>query len=258
MILRGSGEGRASVMLLRAAMQDARLSYRARGILAAVMSRPDDWRNDIELIAAGGREGERAVAGALRELARLGYLRRERVRASNGRLATEWVITDDPALLAPPVTSPAPPRRRPERTSPPAPRAATTASPAATSPAASALAGEVETALPQIRFTPRVLHAEAARLAADAWTPDQLRSALGAHDWAGARAGAVVAWLRDLTPDHRPAPAPAPRLPWCGDCDPASRRLLDAEERPIAGSCCPACGGAAPVIDVTDTATVRL
>jgi hypothetical protein len=78
------------------ALRDPRLSYRARGILAEILSRPDDWKTSAAAIAARARadrgskgEGVWIVLDAFRELAACGYLDRPRVRGSRGRMATE-------------------------------------------------------------------------------------------------------------------------------------------------------------------------
>jgi hypothetical protein len=94
----------------------------------------------------------------------------------------------------------------------------------------------------------RVLTVEATRLDGLGWSPDALRRAVDAHDWAGARtAGAVVAWLRDLAePPPPPAPAgPVHRAPWCGSCsDPSRRRAIHPETGNVTADPCPDCGTA--------------
>lgn len=243
------------VAVLRSAMQDRRLSYRARGILGAVLSRPDDWRTDTERLAAESSEGERAVGTALQQLARYGYLRREKVRDARGRLSTEWVLTDDPSLIS---TEPQLPRAGSPRAGSPRaekPRGlleieTEEVTPPPTPPperASDALADELvvvvvngigETRPP----APRTLRAECRRLAAGGWTPEALAHSVRGHDWTGARAGAVIAWLRDQ-PEHPPSRPVAhrERPEWCGTCDPSSRRLLDAQGRPRARTRCPNC-----------------
>jgi hypothetical protein len=77
--------------------RDERLSYRARGILNDLLSRPDNWRIDAEQIARHGREGRDAVRAALRELETAGYLKRIRVRdETTNRMSTISVLYDVP------------------------------------------------------------------------------------------------------------------------------------------------------------------
>jgi len=77
-------------------LRDERLSYRARGLLVAVLSRPDNWRVSRERLAADGLEGRDAVNTALNELEAAGYLVRQREQHPDGRWTTELVIHDTP------------------------------------------------------------------------------------------------------------------------------------------------------------------
>ena len=90
----------------------------------------------------------------------------------------------------------------------------------------------------------RTLRAEGQRLALLGWDQDRLREVVHDHDWTNAGAGAVVTWLRELT-EPPPAPVPPrPRPAWCGDCDQASRLLVDEQGRPRRGQACPTCSPA--------------
>lgn len=76
------------------------MSYRAQGVLTALLSRPDDWRASAARLAAKRKEGRDAVEAALRELDALGYLIRKRVQYSTGLWGWIWVYGDDPELVA--------------------------------------------------------------------------------------------------------------------------------------------------------------
>jgi hypothetical protein len=277
-IYRGAGSGDAVYPLRRAAAQDDRLSYRARGILAAVMSRPKNWRvGGIEQLAQEGREGEAAVAAALLELEHFGYLRRVRIRIGRGdpsgrragSVVTAWDMTDDPSLLvstgtqlpragqpragqprggsprggSPRGGSPrgGKPRdleiEREGRETPPPPPADDGPDPAEVDELVGVVVRELQGRAPLPAA--RTLRARCAELAAAAWTPDQVARLVREHDWSGARAGAVVALLRD--PGTPPAPGrggAASRPAWCGACD-ESTRLLESPETGVQR--CPTC-----------------
>lgn len=79
-------------------LRDSRLSYRARGLLCAMLSYPDDWRFNRDWLAGQSeREGQTAVRTALQELERHGYLKRERRKnPATGKFGWEHVLYDTP------------------------------------------------------------------------------------------------------------------------------------------------------------------
>lgn len=84
------------------AVTDERLSFRARGLLAYMLSRPPGWRFSAERIQAESpTEGRQAVAAGLRELSAAGYYRTERVKGSDGRFGMVTHVAESPDLLPP-------------------------------------------------------------------------------------------------------------------------------------------------------------
>jgi hypothetical protein len=76
-------------------LRDARLSYRARGVLVSLLSRPDNWRMSAEQLAGETTsEGRDAIRSALRELEIVGYLHRQKVRKLDGTFGHEAVVYD--------------------------------------------------------------------------------------------------------------------------------------------------------------------
>ena len=85
-------------ILSNAVINDERLSFRARGVLVWLLSKPDDWHTRSESIAAQSpKEGRVAVRSALRELADLGYLVREKIQDERGRWSTIQTVYEEPA-----------------------------------------------------------------------------------------------------------------------------------------------------------------
>lgn len=77
-------------------LEDRRLSWRARGILAYLLSRPPGWDTDSERLAAIAKEGRDAVRTALTELEKARYLFRVKMQGNGGLWATEYVLYDRP------------------------------------------------------------------------------------------------------------------------------------------------------------------
>jgi hypothetical protein len=57
---------------------DARMSFRARGVLAFLLAKPDDWETRTTDLPAQGKEGRDAIRTAMKELRDLGYMSQER------------------------------------------------------------------------------------------------------------------------------------------------------------------------------------
>lgn len=75
------------VMLDKRFLEDDRLSWRAKGILSYLLSKPDDWQTrEVDLVKRS-REGREAVRSAMRELEACGYMRREQKRSGGGSFA---------------------------------------------------------------------------------------------------------------------------------------------------------------------------
>lgn len=100
----------AFVQIPSATIQDSRLSFRARGILAYLLDKPDGWDVRSEAIAndsppnRDGKpgEGRQAIRTALKELGEFGYYRLERRRLLDGTFTMGTAIseTPDPAWAA--------------------------------------------------------------------------------------------------------------------------------------------------------------
>ena len=91
------------VQISNAALQDERLSWSARGILAFVLSLPPDQHLTAAWLEKQAPNGREAVRSALRELERFGYFLRTRRPGISGHWEWEQVISDAPitAQVAP-------------------------------------------------------------------------------------------------------------------------------------------------------------
>lgn len=122
---------REFVQVDNAVVQNGALSYRARGVLAYVMSLPDEAAMDsVSIASACSAEGRDAVRGAIKELEHAGHYWRRKVRIDGGRVVTDIAYTEEsicpwdddgitPIRLVPPLHDQAPrPSPEPEIPSP--------------------------------------------------------------------------------------------------------------------------------------------
>lgn len=80
-------------------VRDQRLSFKARGIAAYLLSHTEGFRTTVATIAKANGVGLEQVQSGLRELEKLGYISREQPRDQQGRVQEiDYVITDYPGL----------------------------------------------------------------------------------------------------------------------------------------------------------------
>lgn len=90
-----------------AVLRDYRLSWRARGLLAELLSYPPDYVISVDELVkrarrvSGATEGRDAMRAAVRELKNVGYIVSTRRQDARGRWVTEVEVTDDPAYDMP-------------------------------------------------------------------------------------------------------------------------------------------------------------
>lgn len=81
-------------VLSNSVLRDQRLSYKARGLLAYILSMPDNFRFTVELLTRTSPDGRQSVISGMRELREAGYLTIRRHQTSDGRWHTEQTIHD--------------------------------------------------------------------------------------------------------------------------------------------------------------------
>jgi hypothetical protein len=87
-------------------LRDHRLSFRARGILVSVLSRPDNWRTSADSLANESVEGRGAILTALKELETCGYLERVKYQNEQGHWVSDSLIFDKPKYGKPTSAEP--------------------------------------------------------------------------------------------------------------------------------------------------------
>lgn len=82
-------EGAPFAQIANEALRDRRLSYRARGILAMVLSHSEEWEAGRDwLVEQSDKDGREAVQSALNELRELGYRQVTKEQAEDGSVRT--------------------------------------------------------------------------------------------------------------------------------------------------------------------------
>lgn len=73
-------------MISNSVLRDKKLSWKARGILAYLLSLPDDWQIYESELIKHATDGRDSLRSGIKELEGRGYLLKERIRDENGRL----------------------------------------------------------------------------------------------------------------------------------------------------------------------------
>lgn len=76
------------VTMNRTVLNDERLSWKAKGIMAYMLSMPDDWKFYMNELVKHATDGERALRAGFKELQELGYVVRRPIR--EGQRIKEW------------------------------------------------------------------------------------------------------------------------------------------------------------------------
>lgn len=104
-IIRSARKERDFSILSNIVLQDPNLSMRGLGLLVRLLSRPDNWETNSEVLAREfdcGREQMRAVLGELRDL---GYMKLVKSQDAKGHWSSQWFVLEEPEQkdLSPPL-----------------------------------------------------------------------------------------------------------------------------------------------------------
>ncbi|MFV1457131.1 DnaD domain protein [Bacillus mycoides] len=88
-------------------LRDERLSWKAKGILAYILSLPDDWVFYMEEISTHAKDGIDSLRVGMKELKKFGYIRRFPVKNEKGKI-TNWetIIYEVPQVENPHMEKP--------------------------------------------------------------------------------------------------------------------------------------------------------
>lgn len=85
------------VQIPNAWLRDSRLSYKARGLLAELMTHAPGFQVSRERLSRNGQDGDRAIRTAIAELEAAGYLKRSQSRSDGQRFGAAVWVTCDPS-----------------------------------------------------------------------------------------------------------------------------------------------------------------
>ena len=96
------------VQIDKRCLDDTRLSWKAVGLLAYLLSRPPDWQIRVSHLSNLRKQGRRVVQTGLNELKACGYLQVVIIRDDSGRITGKcYVVSESPDDLdatLPPVS----------------------------------------------------------------------------------------------------------------------------------------------------------
>jgi len=85
------------VQIDKRVLEDHRLTWRSKGILAYLLSKPSGWKVNVKDIWNNGAEGRNAVQDCLVELQKIGYAKLITIPGEQGKLmGSQWQVTEEP------------------------------------------------------------------------------------------------------------------------------------------------------------------
>ena len=88
-------------------LRDPNLSNKARGLLSTMLSLPDNWDYTTRGLAKICKDGVDGITAQLKELEQYGYLIRNRIRDTSGRIVDmEYIIYERPHTASPDTEKP--------------------------------------------------------------------------------------------------------------------------------------------------------
>lgn len=87
------------VIIDKRPLNDKRLSWKAKGLIAHLLTKPDDWQVVLEDLVNRSPDGKTAVRSGLHELRQFGYAEFAATKAGNGLFTgSAWTIYEQPPM----------------------------------------------------------------------------------------------------------------------------------------------------------------
>ena len=94
------------VVMNKTALHDPRLSWKAKGLHAYMLSMPNDWKFYDDDLVKHAKDGKDALKSAIKELKQYGYMRRERRQNEQGKFEWETIVYEEPYTENPSMEKP--------------------------------------------------------------------------------------------------------------------------------------------------------
>ena len=82
-------------------LEDDRLSWKATGMMAYLLTKPDNWEINIKQLMRAKKDGRDAIKTGFRELKKAGYLKQIQIQdAESGKFtSSHYVLSEDPQSI---------------------------------------------------------------------------------------------------------------------------------------------------------------
>lgn len=94
------------VVMDKTPLNDKRLSWKAKGIMAYMLSKPDDWVFYLDEVATNSTDGIASFRSGFNELKKHGYVQRIQKRNEEGKFVWETIVHEVPHTDFPQVDNP--------------------------------------------------------------------------------------------------------------------------------------------------------
>jgi DnaD/phage-associated family protein len=94
------------VVMNKTALHDPRLSWKAKGLHAYMLSMPNDWKFYDDELVKHAKDGKDALKSAIKELKQYGYMRRVRRQNEQGKFEWETIVYEEPYTENPSMEKP--------------------------------------------------------------------------------------------------------------------------------------------------------
>jgi len=78
-------------------LQDKKLSWKAKGIMAYMLSKPDNWTFYMDELIQHSTDGKASFRSGFNELREMGYVKRHPIRKGNRIVKWETIVLENPA-----------------------------------------------------------------------------------------------------------------------------------------------------------------